>query len=103
MCVVLRDGARSNTEAAPQAEEPRLKFKGVLEVNPDTGRQQMVAESGGSQALKKLVGFLVVLLMIVLTICAGTLAMLLRYAGDDPCAGLDAEVLPSLDTTHSTP
>ena len=64
-------------------DEPRLEFKGVLEVNPETGRQMMVPKSSFAQFVKKLLSFLVVLAMIGLTISADTLAMLLRYLADE--------------------
>jgi hypothetical protein len=89
-------GFRPGQEMLTHAEEPRLKFKGVLEVNPDTGRQQMVAESPFMQSVKKIIGFLVVLVMVVLTMSAGTLAMLLRYAGDGDCPDGGCPVDPTV-------
>ena len=74
-------GNEQHQATAAQAE-PRHQFKGVLEINPDTGRQMLVARSEFGQSLKRLIGFFAVFFMMIVTISAATMAMLLRYVGD---------------------
>ena len=69
------------TEQLLEDDHPRLAFVGVLRINFETGRQKVVPASAWVQTGKRLAGFGVVLLMMLLTITSATLAMVLRYYG----------------------
>lgn len=67
------------SEGLAEVDEPRREFIGVLEVNPDTGRQRLVARSNFEQNAKKIVSYTIVLLMIVITASCASMAYLVRY------------------------
>ena len=71
-------GNEQHQAIAAQAE-PRHQFKGVLEINPDTGRQMLVARSEFGQSLKRLIGFFAVFFMMIVT----NLSIILVLQGKD--------------------
>eukprot|EP01047_Picozoa_sp_COSAG01_P002892 COSAG01_NODE_81_length_27820_cov_22.659753_8_plen_958_part_00 len=71
------------SEGLSEIDEPRREFQGVLEVNPDTGRQRFVVKSSFEQFQKRIAATFVVMIMILITASAATIAYLIRYYDSD--------------------
>ena len=91
------------TEGLAEVDEPRRQFMGVLEVNPDTGRQRFVVKSEFDQFMKRVVATFCVFVLILLTAAAATFAYLVRYVELDEETAVTVQAAGSAggDTMHA--